>query len=160
MLFRSAFSVVLGLLPLCALAQGYPTRAMRLIVPYSTGNTDTVSRIFAAKLGEGVGQQVVVDSRPGGAGNIGPELAARAAGDGYTMLVVTTSHAINVSLFRKLGYDLVRDFAPVSQLVSNPFMLTVHPAVQATTVKEVVALARARPGQVNYASSEIGRAHV
>ena len=111
-----AFSVVLGLLPLCALAQGYPARAMRLIVPYSTGNTDTVSRIFAAKLGEGVGQQVVVDSRPGGAGNIAMEEVRRAPADGHTLVLGHVGTlAVNPAMFgNRLPYQPQRDFAPVA----------------------------------------------
>lgn len=136
-----------------AFAQSYPNRPLRLIVPYTSGSTDTVSRIYGLKLAEGLGQQVVIDNRPGGAANIGAELAARAPADGYTLLIVSISHTVNVSLYKKLGYDLVKDFAPISRLSSNPFVLVVHPSLPAKSPKELVVLAQARPGQINYASS-------
>jgi tripartite-type tricarboxylate transporter receptor subunit TctC len=135
----------------------YPTKPVRLIVPFPPGGgTDTLARIYGLKLGEALGQQVVIDNRPGGGTNIGAELAAKAPGDGHTALMGNISHAINVTLYTKLGYDLVRDFAPVTLLASTPNILVVHPSIPARSVKELIALARARPGQLDYSSSGSG----
>ena len=146
-----------------AAAQGtYPNRPLRLIVPYAAGgNGDIVSRILAQKLVTQIGQQVVIDNRGGAGGNIGAELAARAAPDGYTLMLGTNTHAINMSLFAKLPYDLQRDFAPVSRTTSAPMVLLVHPSLPAKTVKEFIALAKSQPGKLNYASGGSGSsAHV
>ncbi len=126
---------------------------VRLIVPYTSGNTDTTARIFGQKLAERLGQQIVIDNRPGAGANIGAEIAARAAPDGYVLFYLSLSHAINASLYHKLNYDLVKDFAPIALLISSPYILTVHPSVPARSVKELIALAKARPGELNYASS-------
>ena len=139
--------------PCLAVAQAYPGKPVRLIVPYTSGNTDTTARIFGLKLAERLGQQVVIDNRPGAGANIGAEIAARAAPDGYVLFYLSLSHAINASLYHKLNYDLVKDFAPIALLISSPYILTVHPSVPARSVAELLALARARPGQLNYASS-------
>jgi tripartite-type tricarboxylate transporter receptor subunit TctC len=143
-----------------ACAQGrsgdFPTRPIRYIVPFVAGaGTDITARTVAQKLGERLGQQVVVDNRPGAAGNIGMELTAKAPADGYTMVLVSASHTVNRSL-QKLSYDLLRDFAPVSQITAQPYCLTVHPSVQAHTVKELLALARAKPNTLTYGSSGTG----
>jgi len=146
--------ILAGLVP--AHAQ-YPAKPVRLIVPFPPGGgTDTLARIYGQKLGELLGAQVLIDNRPGGGTNIGAEIAAKAPGDGYTTLMGNISHAINVSLYNKLGYDLVRDFAPVSLLASTPNILVVHPSIPARSVKELIALARSRPGQLDYASSGSG----
>src|SRR5687768_644074 len=138
-------------------AQAYPSRPVRLIVPFPPGGgTDIISRTVAQKLSEGWGQPVVVDNRGGANGLIGTELAARAKPDGYTLLVVIATHAINPSLYRKLPYDTAKDFAPVTLMAQYPFILTIHPALPAKTVKELIALAKARPGQLSYASSGEG----
>lgn len=138
-------------------AQSYPTRTVRIVVPYAPGgNTDFTARSVAAKLTDVFGQQVVVDNRPGGATNIGTELIAKAAPDGYSLLMGGASNAINMSLFRKLPYDTVRDFAPVVLCVEGANVLAVHPALPAKTLKELIALAKAKPGQLNFASSGIG----
>ena len=150
---RRVTSAVLLIAPCLAVAQSYPTKPVRLIVPYASGNTDTTARIFGQKLGERLGQPVVIDNRPGAGANIGAEIAARAAPDGYVLFYASLSHVINASLYRKLGYDLVKDFAPIALLISSPYILTVHPSVPARSVKELIALAKARPGQLNYASS-------
>jgi len=134
----------------------YPTRPIRYIVPFVAGaGTDITARTVAQKLTEQFGQQVVVDNRPGAAGNIGMELTAKAPPDGYTIVLVSASHTVNRSL-QKLNYDLVRDFAPLSQLTAQPYCLTVHSAVPARSVKELVALARAKPGTLTYGSSGAG----
>ena len=151
-LFCAIFAMLL--ISACvSFAQSYPLKPVRLIVPYASGNTDTTARILAQKLGERLGQQIVIDNRPGAGANIGAEIAARAAPDGYVLFYASLSHAINASLYRKPGYDLVKDFAPIVLLISNPYILTVHQSVPAHSVKELIALARTRPGQLNYASS-------
>ncbi len=132
----------------------YPGRPVRLIVPFPPGGgTDTLARILGQKLTEALGQQVVIDNRPGAGTNIGAEIAAKAPPDGYTVLMGNIAHAINVTLYAKLSYDLVRDFAPVTLLASTPNILVVHPSVPARSAKELIALAKARPGQLDYASS-------
>jgi tripartite-type tricarboxylate transporter receptor subunit TctC len=140
-----------------AAAQGYPTRVVRMVVPYAAGgNTDLTARTVATRLTEVFGQQVVVENRPGGATNIGTELVARAAPDGYTILMGGAANAINMSLFPKLPYDTLRDFAPVSWCVQGANVLTVHPSLPAKNLKELIALAKARPGQLNFGSSGVG----
>src|SRR5215218_452829 len=149
---RALGGVLLGASAL-AVAQTYPTKPVRLIVPYAAGNTDTTARIFGAKLAERLNQQVIIDNRPGAGANIGAEIAARSTPDGYVLFYASLSHAINASLYSKLNYDLVKDFAPIAVLISSPYILTVHPSVPAQNVKELIALAKARPGLLNYASS-------
>jgi len=141
-------------------AQTYPQRAVRLVVPYVPGGgTDFTARVIAPKLSEALGQQVVVENRPGGGTNIGSELVARAAPDGYTLLMAGAANAINMSLYAKPPYDTQRDFAPVSLSVKGANVLLVHPSLPAKTLKELLALARAQPGKLNYASSGIGSAN-
>jgi tripartite-type tricarboxylate transporter receptor subunit TctC len=141
-------------------AQGYPTRTVRVIVPFSAGGgADVVGRTLAQRLTESLGQQVIVDNRPGAAGNIGTEAVARAAPDGYTLLVAGPNHTSNVHLFSKLPFDPVKDFEPVSLLTSAQYILLVHPSLPARSVKELIALARARPGQINYGSAGNGAAN-
>ena len=137
-------------------AQGYPNRVIRIIVPYATGgNTDFTARIVATRLGEALGQQVIVENRPGGATNIGTELVARAPADGYTLLMGGASNAINMSLYANLSYDTVRDFVPIVLCVKGASVLAVQPALP-KTLSEFIALARSRPGKLNYASSGPG----
>ncbi len=138
-------------------AQGYPAKTVRVIVPYAPGgNTDFTARVIATKLADVFGQQVVVENRPGGATNIGSDLVAKSAPDGYTLLMGGASNAINMSLYPKLPYDTLRDFAPVSLCVKGANVLAVHPSLPAKNVKELIALAKARPGKLNYASSGLG----
>ena len=141
---------------------GYPNRPLRFIVPYAAGgNGDIVARIIAQKLIAQIGQQIVIDNRGGAGGNIGAELAARAAPDGYTFMLGTNTHVINMSLFSKLPYDIQRDFAPVTLTTSAPMVLIVHPSLPAKTVKEFITLARAHPKKLNFASGGSGSsAHV
>ncbi|MEC3768391.1 MULTISPECIES: tripartite tricarboxylate transporter substrate binding protein [Cupriavidus] len=140
------------------LAQSFPARPIRLVVPYPPGGpTDIVARVVGQKLSDRLGQPLVVENRPGAGGNIGAETVARAAPDGYTLLVATTAHAINMTLFRKPGYDTRKDFAPVSLLTRGPLVLVTAPATPAGNVAELIALARARPGQVTFASSGNGQ---
>ncbi len=148
---------VWGALP--AGAQQYPSRPIRFVVPFPPGGgNDIVGRIVAAKLGEGLGQQVVVDNRGGAGGTIGTDITAKAAPDGYTMLVNNISLAVNHTLFRKLPYDTLKDLAPVSLVGRQPNMVVVHPGVAAKSMRDLLALARAKPGQVNYGSGGSGTA--
>ena len=143
----------------CASAQSYPAKPVRMIAASSPGSAvDIVARIVAQKLGDQIGQQVIVDNRAGAGGNLGAELAAKAAPDGYTLFMGTPAHAINTGLYRKLNYDLVRDFAPVSQVTSGQYVVVVHPSLPVKSIKELIALARAKPGQLNYASAGSGNA--
>jgi tripartite-type tricarboxylate transporter receptor subunit TctC len=145
------------LVALPAAAQNYPTRPVRVIVPFAAGgNTDITARAIGAKLSEVFGQQVVVENRPGGATNIGSELVAKAPPDGYTILMGGATNAINMSTQAKPPYDTLRDFAPVVLCVKGANVLTVHPSVPAKNLKELIALAKARPGQLNFASSGLG----
>src|SRR5882672_8019741 len=139
-------------------AEVYPAKPIRMIVAYPPGGgTDIVGRMVAQKLGETLGQSVLVENRGGASGNIGTELAARAVPDGYTILMGNVApNAINVSLFRNLPFDPVADFAPVTLVASTPNILVVHPAIPARTVKEVIALAKAKPGTLNFASAGVG----
>jgi tripartite-type tricarboxylate transporter receptor subunit TctC len=140
-----------------AWGQNYPTRTVRVVVPYAAGgNTDIVARMVAQHLTASWGQQVIVDNRPGGATNIGSELVARAQPDGYTLLMGGASNAINMTLFRKPPYDTQKDFTPIVLCTVGANLLSVHPSVPAKNLRELMALARARPGQLNFASSGIG----
>ncbi|MGH8665248.1 MAG: tripartite tricarboxylate transporter substrate binding protein, partial [Burkholderiales bacterium] len=137
-------------------AQNYPDRPIRFIVPQSAGgSTDKVARVVAQELSEVFGQTIVVDNRPGSGSLNGTELAARATPDGYTLLVVAASFSISPAVRKKLPFDVVRDFDPITQLVDLQHLLVVHPSVPAKSVKDVIALAKAKPGELNYASSGI-----
>ena len=155
---------IVGMLSLCAvipgtLAAGYPDRPVRLIVPSPPGGgTDTSTRIIAPKLGEILGQQIVIDNRGGASGNIGAEAAARAAPDGYTLLAAIASLTSNPFVMKKVSYDLERDFAPISLTVTVPNVLVSHPALPVKNIKELIAFAKARPGQLQFASAGLGSA--
>ena len=137
--------------------QPYPARPIRIISPFAPGGgNDVLSRTIAQKLTENVKQQVIVENRPGANGVIGTEAAARAAPDGYTIVLIPSGHAVNASLRRKLPYDSIRDFTPITLVGSSPLILAVHPSVPAKSVKALAALARARPGQLTYGSAGIG----
>jgi len=141
----------------CALAQSYPNRPIRLVVASSPGGaSDILARMLAQKLGEELGQQVVVDNRGGASGVIGTDIVAKATPDGYTLLIIQPSLTINPSMIRKLPYDAVRDFAPISHVVDACQILTVNAAVPAKTVEDLIALARAKPGQLTFGSPGIG----
>jgi len=152
----SLTAILLLLTPTC-IAQGYPSKPLRLLVPFSAGSgSDTIGRIYAGGLGEALGQQIVVENRAGAAGNIGAALAARAAADGYTLLLVNIAHAVNVSMYRKLAYDVQRDFTPVTMIATGPALLAAHPSLPVTSVKALVTLAKARPGAIQQASAGVG----
>jgi tripartite-type tricarboxylate transporter receptor subunit TctC len=140
-----------------AQAQNWPARSVRIIVPYAAGgNTDFTARTVGAKLAELWGQQVVVDNRPGGGTNIGSELAAKAPPDGYTLFMGGASNAINMTLYAKPPYNTLRDFAPVVWCVQGAALLAAHPSLPAKNVRELIALAKSRPGQLNYGHAGLG----
>jgi tripartite-type tricarboxylate transporter receptor subunit TctC len=159
---------VLGLVLMAALlggnasaraADGYPSRPIRFIVPFPPGGgNDIVGRIVAHKLGEGLGQQVVVDNRGGAGGIVGTEITAKAPADGYTLLVNNISLAVNHTLVKKLPYDTLKDLAPIGLIGRQPNLVIVHPAVPAKSMRELLDLARAKPGEFNYGSGGIGTA--
>ena len=139
-----------------ALAQTYPVKPVRLIVPFPPGGgVDVVARGFGQKYGEGWGQPVVIDNRPGAGGNIGAEAVAKSAPDGYNLLVTTTGHAVAPSLYKKLPFDPIRDFAPASQMTATYLLLVANPTMPAT-LRELVALARQQPGKLNYGHTGLG----
>jgi tripartite-type tricarboxylate transporter receptor subunit TctC len=140
-----------------AAAQNFPSKSVRFVVGLPPGGgTDTVARMVGQKLAPAISQQVVIDNRPGAAGNIAAELVARSAPDGYTLVVVTASHAVNPSLYKKLSYDAIKDFAPITQLTSQPYIFVVHPSVPVKNVKDFIALSKTRKGGLTYASSGAG----
>ena len=136
----------------------WPRKPIKLVVPYPPGGaTDIVTRVTAERLGAQLGQTVIVENRPGAGGNIGAEAVARAPGDGYSLLVATTAHAINKSLFKNLNYDILDDFVPVSLLTKGPLVLVVNPDFEAQNVAELIAMAKAQPDSIAYASSGNGQ---
>lgn len=138
-------------------AQDYPTRPVRMVAPFAPGGaTDVLARLVGQKLSERWGQTVIVDNRPGAGGNIGAELAARSAPDGYTLVIAGAPHAINMTLYSKLSYDLVKDLVGVNRIASYPSAIVVHPSLPANTIKELIALARKRPGELNFGSAGPG----
>lgn len=144
--------------PLAQAAGDYPNKPIKMVVPYPPGGpTDIVARVVAQKLSERLGQSIIIDNRPGAGANLGAEAVARSPADGYTLLVATTAHAINPSLFSKLGYSITRDFAPISQLTAGPLVIVTTPGLPAASVSELIALAKARSGGLNFASSGNGQ---
>jgi tripartite-type tricarboxylate transporter receptor subunit TctC len=142
-------------------AQGYPAKAVRLIVPFPPGGgTDFVARAIQPRLGEALGQTIIIDNRPGATGILGTELGAKAPPDGYTLTMATgATISANMALFPKLPYDPPKDFVPVTLVASQPNLLAVHPTLPAKTVRDLIAIAKSRPGQLNYASSGSGSSH-
>ncbi len=156
----SAF-LILGVaalaLALPAAAQQYPAKSIRIVVPYvAGGNTDFTARVIGQKLSEAWGQQVLIENRPGGATNIGSDLVAKAVPDGYTVLMGGAANAINMSLYQKMPYDTQRDLAPIILCVQGANLLAIHPSLPAKNLKELLALAKARPGKMSYGSSGLG----
>jgi tripartite-type tricarboxylate transporter receptor subunit TctC len=161
----SAAAVLAVAAPVAAIAQSkappqnnYPTKPIRLIVAFPAGgSTDIIGRLVGQRLSERLGQQVIIDNRGGAGGMIGTEIAARAAPDGYTLTMGTTStHVIAPAAFSKVKYDPVKDFAPITLVASTPYLLVVNPGVKASSLKEFVALAKSQPGKLNYASAGAG----
>jgi tripartite-type tricarboxylate transporter receptor subunit TctC len=160
MKFTIAF--ICGLLSLVltapANAQSYPNKPVRVVVPYPPGGpTDIVARVLFQQVSEATGQQFLVDNRAGAGGNIGAEIVSKSPADGYTLLIGTTAHAINMSLFKNLSYDVQKDFAPVSLLTQGPLVLVAHPQFPANSIKEVIELAKSKSGGLNFASSGNGQ---
>jgi tripartite-type tricarboxylate transporter receptor subunit TctC len=138
-------------------AGNYPSKTVRMVVGYPPGGpTDVIARTVAQKLSLAFGQQVIVDNRPGASGIIGAELVVKAAPDGYTLLTVPITYAVTPSVYPKMPYDAEKDLAPVALVAAAPFILVVHPALPVKTVKDLIALAKSRPGQINYASASAG----
>lgn len=164
---RRRFAHALGIgtaaalgLPMASAQGSYPNKSIRLIVPYPPGGgTDIVARLVAQKLTQSLGQQIVVENKPGASTIIGIDAVAKAAPDGYTLGLITDSHAINPNFFPKLPYDSIKDFAPVSQLVFTPLVMVAHPSLNVKTLPEFIALAKTRPGRINYASIGNGTPH-
>jgi tripartite-type tricarboxylate transporter receptor subunit TctC len=151
------FAAVLLTCAACAHGQTYPSKSVRVVVGFPPGGaTDVVARTISDKLSEALAQPVIVDNRPGAASNIGAELVARSPKDGYTLFMGTVSTSVNPSLYRKLAYDPLRDFVPVTQVTGTPFVFVVHPSLPARSVKEFIALARSRPGELDYGSAGSG----
>jgi len=145
-------------LPRAAAAQAWPTKPIRLVVPFSAGAgiSDILARLIGQHLGAALGQQMVIDNRPGAGGNLGADIVAKAAPDGYTVLLGSSFLAVNAYLYAQTPFDALADFVPVSSVAINPLLLVVHPSVPAKSVAELVALAKAKPGQLNYGSGGIG----
>ena len=138
-------------------AQNYPNRPVRLVVPFSAGGAaDVPGRILTQKLSEALGHQVVVDNRPGAGSTIGAEQVAKAPPDGYTLLMISNTHFVSAALYKKLAYDALSDYAPVTQVTSAPNVIVVHPSLPVKTVRELISLAKAKPGKIDYASSGNG----
>lgn len=156
LLALAAILAAAGLAPVSA-QQPYPSRPVRIISIFPPGGgNDVICRAVAVKLTDSLKQQVIVENRPGANGIIGTEAAARSAPDGYTITLIPSGHAVNASLYRKLPYDSIKDFTPITLVGSSPLVLALHPSIPAKSVKELVALARARPGQLTFASSGVG----
>ena len=158
-LHLAAGAAALTVLSRNASAQTYPTRSVRFIVGFPAGNaSDIFARLIAQSLSEQLGQQFVVENRPGAGGNVGTEVVVRASPDGYTLLIVLTSNAINATLYANLNFDFIRDIAPVASIVDAPYAMVVNPSVPAKSVPEFIAYAKANPGKLNMASAGIGGA--
>lgn len=154
---RTAAATVAAVLALGVHAQGYPTHPVKIIVPFSPGGfTDVVARILQTQLGAALGQPIVIENKPGAGSTIGTAEVSKARPDGYTLAMVSTTHVISPSLYKQMPYDALRDFTPVMKLAEGPYVLVVHPSLPARTVKELIALAKAEPGKIDYASSGNG----
>jgi len=153
---RSYFVLTALLLPQYLWAQAYPAKPIRLIAPFPTGASQILAHLLSEKLGESLGQPVVVDYRPGGGGNIGAEIAARTPPDGYTLVILSASHATSPSMYKKLKYDTIKDFAPVSLVATVPNLIVVHPSLPVKTLKELAALGQRNPGKLTFGSGGVG----
>ena len=158
--FAVAALTILSVTPVAVLAQAYPVKTVRVVIPWPAGGSnDVVGRIVMQKLSESLGQQFIVDNRGGAAGSIGADIVAKAPADGYTIMVHSTTHVGNAHLYgKKLTYDTLKDFTGIGMLSAQPGVLTVHPSLPVKTPKEFIALAKSRPGQINYSSSGNGSA--
>jgi tripartite-type tricarboxylate transporter receptor subunit TctC len=157
MILAGVMSALLALSATTAVAQEFPDRPIRLVVPYPPGGvTDVTARVVADAMAANLGQRVIVDNRPGAAGNVGSDAVAKSKPDGYTILMSLIGNTISMSLFKNVPYDFERDFAPIAQVTTSSNVLVVHPSVPAKTPQELVALAKAKPGALNYASTGNG----
>ena len=155
--FRVSTFALLLAIAVPAIAQPYPSKPVRIVSIFPPGGgNDTICRIVAPRLGEHLRQQVIVENRAGANGIVGSEVVARSAPDGYTITLIPSGHAVNATLYRKLPYDSIRDFTPITLVGTSPLVLAVHPSLPVKNAKDVVALARARPGQLTYVSSGVG----
>src|SRR5688572_6592737 len=154
--FKGVLLCAAAVLCTTAAAQAFPNKPLRIVVPLSAGAADTLSRTIGAKLTERWGQPVVVENRPGAGTTIGTDLVAKAPADGYTLLMATFSHAVNATFYRKLPFDVLKDFAAVTLVASAPNVLEVNPAVPAKSVGELIALAKKQPGKLHFASAGNG----
>ena len=151
----AALLAALASTALCA--QSYPVKPVRMIIPFAPGgNTDIIGRVFAPKFSEALGQQVIIDNRGGAGSTIGTELAAKSPPDGYVLLMVSAAHTINPAMAKKLPYDSIRDFVPISVIADVPTAFMIHPALPAKNVKEFITIARARPGEIFYSTAGRG----
>jgi tripartite-type tricarboxylate transporter receptor subunit TctC len=154
---KTLIAAALALTACGAPAQAYPAKPIRMVVPFAAGGVvDSTARLLVPKMSEVLGQPIVVDNRPGAGGNIAADLVAKSAPDGYTILITTHGHAISPSLFRKLNFDAAKDFARVTQLTSSFLVMVSGPKLAAASVQELVALAKANPGRLNYGSTGLG----
>ena len=154
---RVALALLLLVFSPLGFPQKYPTHPVRLVIPFSAGGlVDVPGRLIAARLSEALGQPVVVDNKPGAGSTLGADSVAKARPDGYTLMITSTTHVISANLYRKLPYDPLKDFAPVMKLGEGPYVLLVHPSLGAKSVAELIALARAQPGRIDYVSSGNG----
>ena len=157
-LYLAGLAGVAAAVPDSGRAQGYPNKAIRIVVPFAAGGpTDVVARLIGAKVGESLGQQVIIENVLGASGNIGTRNVARAAPDGYTLLVTASGFVVNPSLYANSPYDAIKDFAPITVAASAPNVLITHPSLEVKTVKELVGLIRANPGKHNFASAGVGQ---
>lgn len=155
------FTCIAALMVQPAVAQTYPVKPVRILIAQAPGSaTDNVSRVLSGKLAEQMGQQFIIEARPGAGGAVGTEAAARAPADGYTIFMANNStHGSNPAVYKKLPYDAIKDFSPIILIASTPYVLTAHPSLPVKTVKELVALAKKRPGELNYGSAGNGSTH-
>lgn len=159
-LLVSIFAALLLGIPLTAQPQAFPSRPIRIIAPFPPGaGTDTLARTLSGPLSKALGQNIIVENRPGAGTVVGTEVAARAPGDGHTLLIIANSFTINPAVRSKLPYDALKDFAGVARIASTPMVFAVHPSVPVKTLKQMIALARARPGELTYATSGAGTGH-
>jgi tripartite-type tricarboxylate transporter receptor subunit TctC len=156
-MLRIALACVLALASLSAVSQSYPTRAIKIVVPYGVGGSaDVYARFLGAKMQESMGHPVVIENRPGGGSIVGTDVVAKSDPDGYTLLMMSNTHTVNETLIRKKPFDLMRDFAPITGVSYSDLLMVVHPSVQASNLREFIALAKSKPGVLNYASSGNG----
>src|SRR5438552_1745078 len=156
-MLRGVFALLLAFASAASLAQSYPARAVKLIVPYGVGGpADIYGRFLASKLQDALSHPFVVEDRPGGGSIVGSDAVAKSAPDGYTLLVMSNTHTVNETLIPKKPFDLMRDFAPITGINSSDLLMVIHPSVPAANLKEFIALAKSKPGALNYASSGPG----